>query len=261
MKNTRETQTMADSRKKRENMMQVRIVMFIIVFALMIAVIFALLDGLEMTRAEESKTPEPSQTAEVQEGTSSGVQESLPNPIIISSPDPSDAPGPTAEPEPSPVPEPEPETVSSPEPVQEEESEGEEAAEPEISGVRIGEGSFRSDTGISLNIAADWAAVSLPDGKVEVTVSVSLESRMLHTISQPLKISLGTLSGTIQAPAVDYDERELLITPMGSKTFTIDLAQGESTTLPVEVEWEFRGSYSGKEFPTLSCGGEITLER
>ena len=92
-------------------------------------------------------------------------------------------------------------------------------------------------------------------------MSVSLESRMLQTRAQPLKISLGAQSVTITAPAVDYDEKANLVTPMGSKTFTIDLAQGETVTLPLEVEWQFHGTYSGQDFPTLVCGGDITLER
>ena len=127
--------------------------------------------------------------------------------------------------------------------------------------MQIGEGTFRSDTGISFNIVADWKAVSLPDGKVDVKVNVSLESRTLQTIAQPLNIRLGTQSVTITAAAVDYEDRELIVSPIGSKTFTIDLAQGESVTLPLEVEWQVHGRYSGEDFPTLSCGGDITLER
>ena len=92
-------------------------------------------------------------------------------------------------------------------------------------------------------------------------MSVKLESRMLHTRAQPLKISLGTQSVTITATAVDYEEKENLVSDMGSKTFTIDLAQGETATLPLEVEWQFQGTYSGKDFPVLSCSGDISLER
>ena len=249
------------NRKKKQDTMSIRVFLFIVVFALMLAVIFSLLNGMGVFDPKPSETPEPSP------GTVSPyqtpAQQSTPNPVIINTPDPSDRPspspeqtteaesGPTELPGPTPEPDPEPTPEPTPEP----------EPEPEISGVQIGEGTFRSDTGISLNIIADWKAVSLPDGKVEVTVSVSLESRMLHTIAQPLTISLGTQSATFNASPVDYDEKELLISPIGSKTFTIDLAQGESITLPLSVEWQFRGTYSGEDFPSLSCGGDITLER
>ena len=211
------------------------------------------------------ETPEPSQRIEINtdSGSSVGISQGTSNPITINSPDPNDKPQPSLVPDAEPSPSPEattspeltPEPDSSPEPTPEP------TPEPEISGVEIGRGSFRSDTGISLNLVADWKAVSQPDGKVEVTVSVKLESRMLHTRAQPLKITLGTQSVTITAAAVDYDEKENLISDMGSKTFTIDLVQGETVTLPLEVEWQFQGTYSGKDFPVLSCGGEVTLER
>ena len=254
---------MADSRNKRQNAMRVRVVLFIIVFALMLAVIIALLNGMEVFEPKTSETPESSQEIEIKadSGSSSGTSQGVSNPIIINTPDPNDKPQPSQAPdaEPSPPPETTPEPTPSPEASPEPSPEP--TPEPEISGEEIGRGTFRSDTGISLNLAADWTAVSLPEGKTEVTVSVKLESRMLHTRAQPLKISLGTQSVTITAAAVDYDEKEQLITDMGSKTFTVDLAQGETVTLPLEVEWQFQGTYSGKEFPTLNCGGDITLER
>ena len=243
------------NRKKKQDTMSIRVFLFIVVFALMLAVIFSLLNGMGVFDPKPSETPEPSPGPVSPSPTP--TQQITPNPVIINTPDPSDRPSPSpeqttgAEPVPTTEPEPTPEPTPEPEP----------EPEPEISGVQIGEGTFRSDTGISLNIVADWRAVSLPDGKVEVTVSVSLESRMLHTIAQPLTISLGTQSATFNASAVDYDEKELLISPIGSKTFTIDLAQGESLTIPLSVEWQFRGTYSGEDFPSLVCGGDITLER
>lgn len=255
---------MANNRKKKQDIMKIRVFLFIVVFALMLAVIFSLLNGMGVFDPKPSETPEPS--PDIQISTDGGQQpgssqSTASNPIIITTPDPNDRPvQPTQQPEttepvPTETPEPTPEPTPSPEPTPEP------TPEPEISGEQIGAGTFRSDTGISLNLSCDWKAVSLPDGKAEVTISVNLESRMLHTRAQPLKFTLGTQSVTITAAAVDYDEKENLITPMGSKTFTIDLAQGETVTLPLEVEWQFQGTYSGKEFPVLSCGGDITLER
>ncbi len=253
------------NRKKKQDTMKIRVFLFIVVFVLMLAVIFSLLNGMGVFDPKPSETPEPSSAPGDGTGPASQtpVQQNTSNPIIINTPDPSDRPAATAEPTPTPAADAEPEPEPSPEPTPEPSPEPspETTPEPEVSGVQIGEGTIRSDTGVSFNIVADWKAVSLPDGKVDVTVSVSLESRMLQTIAQPLTISLGTQSVTITAAPVDYNEKELRISPIGSKTFTIDLVQGESLTLPLEVEWQFRGKYSGEEFPTLSCSGEITLER
>ena len=254
---------MADSRNKRQNAMMVRVVLFIIVFALMLAVIIALLNGMDVFEPKPSETPKPSQDIEIKtdSDSSTGTSQGVSNPIIINTPDPNDKPQPSQAPDAEPSPSPETTAEPTPTPEPSPEPTPEPTPEPEISGEELGRGTFRSDTGISLNLVADWTAVSQPEGKVEITVSVKLESRMLHTRAQPLKICLGTQSVTITAAAVDYDEKENLVSDLGSKTFTVDLAQGETVTVPLEVEWQFQGTYSGKDFPVLSCGGDIILER
>ena len=65
----------------------------------------------------------------------------------------------------------------------------------------------------------------------------------------------------MQAPAIDYDGTDRIITEMGSKAFTIDLRQGETKTIPVTAEWQFMGSYSGKTLNAVTCGGNITVTR
>lgn len=60
---------------------------------------------------------------------------------------------------------------------------------------------------------------------------------------------------------MDYDGAEAINTVLAEKTFTVDLAQGESDSLTLAVEWHFGGTYGDVELPVIECGGSINLSR
>ena len=252
---------MANRNRKEQTSMKVRAVLFIVVFLLMLAVIFALLNGMgligdkdrtgetgqiQTTPEEPASTPKPSPTpipsrtdAPQQEPAGSPAPETNPSPVPELTPEPT--PELTLEPTPEPAPEPDP--------------------EPERSGEKLGFGSFRSDTETALNLLVDWEVWSLPEGKVRVILTARLESAALHTRALPVNMSVEENYDSVQAPAIDYDGTDRIITEMGSKAFTIDLRQGETKTIPVTAEWQFMGSYSGKTLNAVTCGGNITVTR
>ena len=51
---------MANNRKKKQDIMKIRVFLFIVVFALMLAVIFSLLNGMGVFDPKPHETPEPS---------------------------------------------------------------------------------------------------------------------------------------------------------------------------------------------------------
>ena len=59
------------------------------------------------------------------------------------------------------------------------------------SGTVIGSGSFRSDTGTSLNIRADWSAAIGSTSTVDVTVTVYAEHFSLQTTATPEALGIG----------------------------------------------------------------------
>ena len=61
---------MANNRKKRQNIMKIRVFLFIVVFALMLAVIFSLLNGMGVFDPEPAQQPEPSPEIEITTGAS-----------------------------------------------------------------------------------------------------------------------------------------------------------------------------------------------
>ena len=50
-------------------------------------------------------------------------------------------------------------------------------------------------------------------------------------------------------------------TLINNRTFTVPLTGGETRSIPVEVVWNYRGTYGGTYLDTIECGGNITLSR
>lgn len=127
----------------------------------------------------------------------------------------------------------------------------------------LGSGSFSSDTGAKLNINAAWSARSISSSQVEVTVTVSLDSYAIQLAAVPYSVNIG-LDGqyaSLDAPAINYDGSALLNTTLATKTFTVDIPEGSSSSLHLAVEWHFGGSYGGIDLDVIECGGTISLSR
>ena len=132
------------------------------------------------------------------------------------------------------------------------------------SGTVIGSGQFRSDTGTALNIHADWtAAISNPQ-TVDVTVTVYADHYSLVTYATPgaLQVSVDGQYVSLGSPAIENDGTAgLTTTQINSHTFQVPLTSGDIRTIPVQVVWQYRGTYSGVDLPTIECGGNITVTR
>lgn len=223
-------------------------ILFIVVFLLVVAVVFtffssfnkdagapdvSIIPTTEPSDADITYTPEPSQS----------IYSPAPT-------QPANTPVPTPPPTPTPTPAPEP------------------SVEPESTqtvsyGAELGSGSFRSDTGAKLDIHADWSARSVSSSQAEITVKIILDSYSLHIQAVPnsVNINLGGQYVSLSAPAVDYDGSAALSTELASKTFTVDLAEGQADSFSLAVEWHFGGTYGDVELPVIECGGTIGLSR
>ena len=219
-------------------------ILFIVVFLLVVAVVFtffssfhkgadapdvSIIPTTEPSDADITYTPEPTQSVDTPAPTQ-----------------PVNTPVPTPPPTPSPTPSVEPEPTQA------------------VSyGTELGSGSFRSDTGAKLDIHADWSARSVNSSQVEITVKVILDSYSLHLQAVPnsVNINLGGQYVSLGAPAVDYDGSAALSTELASKTFTVDLAEGQADSFSLAVEWHFGGTYGEVELPVIECGGTIGLSR
>jgi len=221
---------------------KIKAALFIIVFLLIVAVVCSWLVG----EKDEVSTPQPD--------TPSGapsieiIQHSSGPSAPINSAAPSQSvPTPTPTPEVTPTPTPEP--TPSPTPV--------------VDKVTLGSGSFRSDTGVAINLRTEWSAVTSGANTVDVTVTVSLDHYSLITAASAgaVNLSLGGNFVSMNAPAINYEGTEQLNTVFGSKTFTVELAPGASLDMPLAIEWHFGGRYSNVDLDVIECGGKIQFTR
>ncbi len=122
---------------------------------------------------------------------------------------------------------------------------------------------FVSNTGVGLNIRADWSVVSVDNSNVEITVKISTDSyaMQLQAVPYAVKLCVGEQYVTVDGPELNYSGDGLINTPFGSKTFTVYAPVGSSVSVPVAVEWHYGGTYSDMVLDVSECGGYINISR
>ena len=131
-------------------------------------------------------------------------------------------------------------------------------------GTSLGNGTFRSDSGTSINIHADWSAVVSGANTVDVTVTAYVDSYSLYTTASPdvLNIAVDGQYFSLASPAIEIPTTtQPVSTQINSRTVTVTLSGGETRNIPVEVIWHYRGTYGGTYLDSIECGGTITLSR
>ncbi len=238
---------------------RIKAVLFIIVFLLVAAVAATVLTSLDKTglMPESAETPAPVEVVETPAPAETPAPvEVVETPAPTPAPTPASTPKPTPAPTPSPTPTPAPTPALTPEPTPEPTP----TPEPVPVGVSLGSGSFRSSTGVALNMIAEWSAVSTDGNRALVTVAVSCESHSASFSAHPVHLMLGEQTATLTQPAISVEENVRTVTPFGSHTFTVELPASGSLTLPLAVEWQCGGiTYTGVTFDVIECGGNVTL--
>ncbi len=128
----------------------------------------------------------------------------------------------------------------------------------------IGSGTIRSETGVPLNIRAEWTAYTLDENNICVLVETYLESYSIMTIaaSNVLNVNVGGSYVSADVPAINIDDNTYAHSSLLAKTeHVLSLPYGGSTSFDVTVDYIFHGVYFGIELPTISCYGTITLSQ
>ena len=131
-------------------------------------------------------------------------------------------------------------------------------------GTSLGSGTFRSDSGTSINIHADWSALVSGPNTVDITVTAYVDSYSLYTTASPdvLNIAVDGQYFSLASPAIEIPTTtQPVSTKINSRTVTVTLSGGETRNIPVEVIWQYRGTYGGTYLDAIECGGNITLSR
>lgn len=223
---------------------KIKAVLFIIVFVLAVAIGCNTLIGMANMKQEPQSSNDPFLVPSATPATgSTAVPTTAPTvaPTVLPTASPTPTPAPTPSPTATPVPTPTPAPV----------------------GQSLGSGSFKSETGLPINIRANWTATVLDNDRVQVKVEVILDSYALHIAESygALNVSVGSDYKSSDTPAVEYDGNEQLSTVLGTTTHTLSLSAGQSDSFPLAVEYHFGGTYSDQELPVIECGGTIQLSR
>lgn len=125
----------------------------------------------------------------------------------------------------------------------------------------IGSGTFRSSTGVPLNIKAQWTAETLEENKVAVTVNVFLESYSILTLAEKnaLHVRVGDSYITADVPALNIDDNTDIHSSLLAITEHVCVLPEGGASFEVEIDYNFHGSYFNEKIETISCGGTINL--
>ena len=228
---------------------RIKAVIFILLFLLVMAVAVNLLLDMEKDKRELVHLPGES---------AAPAQTEAPAPT----PAPA-TPAPTPAPTPTPVPTPDPYIDTPATPVPTMQPLPTPTGTPTPEGKELGTGTFRSETGVGLNVRAEWTANVMDAGHVRVTVQIWLDSYSLHIIqvNNCVNVSVGESYVSANAPAVDIDDNRAHQTLLATTEHVINLSDGERRSFPVQVEYQFGGVYQEQELPVIECGGTIEIER
>lgn len=169
-----------------------------------------------------------------------------------------DSTNPNPTPTPTPVPEvtPEPET----------ETTANVALDPDPNYTRRKLGTaqtFSSNNIGGLCLKAEVSCETISSTQVEVTISLYVDSYSIYLNENVggAGVSLGDVFSSVTTQAVRKDSNDYSTSFIGSKSFVVEISDGNTLTLPVAVEWYYNGSYNGNKIDTLECGGSYTIKR
>ena len=244
--------------KNRMSRGKIKIILFLIVFLLTLAVVCNLLIDLSEQKAAANATPAPIVTGSDNPSSSGTVVVETAPPVTIAPVTPTPKPVYSA-----PITPIDPVAPESATPAPSESILPVPTATPVPADTVIGSGQFMSDTGLPINITADWTATVVDDSTVKVTISVDLSSYSLFISESPpgVYVSVGDQFKSGATPAVEHPDNTLIITHLCTTEHILKLSNGNTSTFPVAVEYHFNGVYKQQELPVIECGGEITLSR
>ncbi len=117
-------------------------------------------------------------------------------------------------------------------------------------------GLLRSDTGTALNLFADWF-ITENENCCQLTIQLSLESYSLSVGERSTNtITINGNSHWFYSPALEVESDVITRTFLYTYVETLPTLPDE---LSLQISWDLRGSYSGKELPILELSGTVSL--
>ena len=127
----------------------------------------------------------------------------------------------------------------------------------------IGSGSFRSSTGVNLNLVTKWTCTTTDSGNATLKLDFYVESYTIYASACPgaLAVTAYGVTSTLGMPDISLETSVLTQTHVGSKTYNISITDGNTANVPVNVKWYFGGVYSGVDLSVIESGADLFLSR
>ncbi len=157
---------------------------------------------------------------------------------------------PTPEPTATPTPTPEPTPTAAPTP------------EPTPAGKVIASGAFDSATGAGVNTHTVWTATEKDSSTVLLSVKVYARSYSVGIGSRAYTITVNGAAYSGSTRAVEVDSPNSTVdTLLFTFSCELPLSAGQSASVPVAVDWSYKGTYSGQDIDVIHSESTISLSR
>jgi len=137
-----------------------------------------------------------------------------------------------------------------------------ESKAPVSSRTVTGSGSMSSNTGTNLNLLVKWNTVAVNDKEVSVVFDIYANCYTLNSSAkyQALKLVVDGKEYVMNAPNISSSSSTPTSVKLCSATVKMDLAEGESVSVPVSAEWKFEGTYSGVDIDIIETSGTLSIQ-
>ena len=141
---------------------------------------------------------------------------------------------------------------------------------------RLGSDRFDGNSGTWLNVYAEWTATAVSPTQVDINITLfsvhqSIDDPAhdnnvhfsIRELGNDQNIQFASMGSPRQKQAAD--NYAVTSTQIGTYTFTVDVAQGETKTFIVDAAWDYGGTYGSDKgrvkIDSLECGGGIQISR
>lgn len=122
-------------------------------------------------------------------------------------------------------------------------------------------GSFSSNTGTKLNMQVNWSVTSANDSELTLQLDLVLYSYTLSVGPHNGVVNVNGTDYSFTSPGISYkSEKYMNAAPMTSLTVTVPAQLGETVSIPVDVSWDFYGTYGGKDIGRITAAETITIQ-
>jgi hypothetical protein len=107
----------------------------------------------------------------------------------------------------------------------------------------------------------NWSVTSANDSELTLQLDLVLYSYTLSVGPHNGVVNVNGTDYSFTSPGISYkSEKYMNAAPMTSLTVTVPAQLGETVSIPVDVSWDFYGTYGGKDIGRITAAETITIQ-